>query len=294
MRPSVCLIVSILLVVVATIPQGRPGGDPRAWTTYKIPLPHPSFAPPDLGPLYLPQDYFDDYPDIKTSPQKQPVRQRNLLYHNRHQNEIANRWRETGEPPTEQEVLNRRQEIREMIRKAMIVEQEKIRDPVGFVPPQLRRVRNRRFETMKQIEVQIQDKTRAIKTLRQAHLEPDDRRLLGECQQKLEDSETIMVVCARIEEKIRAQIKKLSVQQQPFEMVSKQYKQIAHEMQQRETKLTKVRDQQEQTKRAATNARKCIRKCKERITGRPRMIARMEAELRKLRDELETLKGRSS
>lgn len=90
MRSYICLVISILLVLVAAIPQqkGKPKGDPRLWMTYKIPLPHPPFAPPDIGPLYLSPDFFKDYPDFSIK-QRSRIRQRNLQYHRRHVSSLS-------------------------------------------------------------------------------------------------------------------------------------------------------------------------------------------------------------
>lgn len=60
--------------------------NPRSWKTYdiiKIVTGYPPFPPPDIGPLNLPRDFFDDYPDLK-SDQIASIKKKNFEYHTRH------------------------------------------------------------------------------------------------------------------------------------------------------------------------------------------------------------------
>ena len=80
MRAQFMFTMSILLVVVTAMAKQR---DPRSWETYNIGPPYPPFSPPDIGPLYLPREYFRDYPDL-TSPQIQRIREKSADLHRMH------------------------------------------------------------------------------------------------------------------------------------------------------------------------------------------------------------------
>lgn len=83
MQLNLYLLLSIWLLAVAALPTL----DPRLWKTYGVyntfTSPDPPFPPPDIGPLDLPEDYFNDYPDL-TENQITLIRQENMKNHKRH------------------------------------------------------------------------------------------------------------------------------------------------------------------------------------------------------------------
>lgn len=70
---------SIWLVIVAAVPVKRKDAGSRE--TYGVLQVQPPF-PPDIGPLYLPKGYLDDYPLSQN--QKQWISQKNLNEHRCH------------------------------------------------------------------------------------------------------------------------------------------------------------------------------------------------------------------
>lgn len=80
MQLNICFMLSLLLVVVAAFPA-RKGRDPSSWITYRV-IEEPDFPPPDIGPLYLPREFFKDYPHLSEN-QKQGIRVMNGKEHRR-------------------------------------------------------------------------------------------------------------------------------------------------------------------------------------------------------------------
>lgn len=72
----------LLLLHVVALPLPNP----RSWKTYgiyKILEGYPPFPPPDIGPLNLPRNFFNDYPDL-TSDQIAAIKEKNFEEHSYH------------------------------------------------------------------------------------------------------------------------------------------------------------------------------------------------------------------
>lgn len=86
MRLYISFMLNIWLVVtVAAVAAALPGQrrDASSWSTYKVWGGEPPFPPPDLGPLYFPKGYLDEYPYL-TKNQVRYLRQKNFDEHVHH------------------------------------------------------------------------------------------------------------------------------------------------------------------------------------------------------------------
>lgn len=195
----------------------------------------------------------------------------------RKQKQIADKWHETGEKPSPEEVRKRAYEIRVTIREACEKEQEKARDPALEI---------------KRVELRIQDKQRTLASQPDRDLE--DRKTVAESDRILQEAAKTIDGHRKQIAGLLADNHRLKRQQQRYREESPEYMRIEQRVQQQAARLAEELDRRRQVELTASRARKRLGEAKARIKVRPSKIREIEADIKKLSDQLKDLKGEFS
>ncbi|KAI9787855.1 MAG: hypothetical protein M1816_007422 [Peltula sp. TS41687] len=261
---------SIWLVVVAAAPPKR-RLDASSWETYRIYRNKPSFPPPDLGPLQLPEGYFDDKSHLTVN-QQFWIKQKLIVEHTHHQQEIAEQWRKTGQLPTEQELKDRAQQIQTEIEKRVQGYEDTPAADIG------------------RIDTKLQKRIGKLKELR-AH-KPDYESIIQTSEEQLRNAQT-SVERYRVElDAISAQTKKLRVKQKPYSSDSRQYGEIQKQLQELRAKWVELNGRKKEAEHSVQVARNRLRQANTRKYRNGKEIEKLEKEIQELTEQMKELKNR--
>ncbi|KAI9793043.1 MAG: hypothetical protein M1816_000941 [Peltula sp. TS41687] len=234
--------------------------DPRLWETYfgKALAPaYPPFAPPDIGPLHLEDDFFGDYPGL-TAEQKRQIKNKNRDHHKRHQKAMAKQWNKTGKQPTEVEVKQRAREIRGVITEAAA--KAAASDPAYAPQDSAPRSRMKRL-------LEMQKKSRPLG--KQLGWDVELQNEIREADRVLREAERTMKESTEEIARMSEQSRRALARQEGLTEGSKDYRRLEKQIQRRKYQAIEAANRHQEAVQAAQRARVRIIERKGWIQGRP-------------------------